>query len=139
MLLQGARFLLAFGISTGSVVTQTVIRDCYSGKALGKLFSTVGAVISLSLAIGPVLGSIGALAGGYQAVFIILGCTALLMSFWAGLSLPETHPGQESVKSIKGSFAGQNDPGPENSGIQCYGGRSQCGAVWLFYPRAFSG
>ncbi len=104
MLLLGARFLLAFGISAGSVVTQTVIRDCFSGKALGKLCSTVGAVISLSLAIGPVLGSIGAMAGGYQAVFIMLGGTALLMSFWTGLSLPETHPGQEPVKGNKGSL-----------------------------------
>ena len=104
MLLLGARFLLAFGISVGSVVTQTVIRDCFNGKALGKLFSTVGAVISLSLAIGPVLGSLGALAGGYQAVFIMLGGTALFMTLWAGLSLPETHPGQGAVRNNQGSL-----------------------------------
>ncbi len=104
MLLLGVRFLLAFSISVGSIVTQTVIRDCFSGKALEKLFSTVGAVISLSLAIGPVLGSLGALAGGYQTVFIMLGGTAVIMSFWTGLSLPETHPGQESVKGNKGSL-----------------------------------
>ena len=85
-----ARVILALGASAGSVVTQTIIRDCYHSKALAKLFSLAAFSLSISPAVGPILGSTIASYWGVQGVLITLVILALFLYVWSYVSLPET-------------------------------------------------
>ncbi|WP_062267747.1 multidrug effflux MFS transporter [Endozoicomonas arenosclerae] len=85
-----ARVALAFGASAGSVVTQTVIRDCYQGRELARFFSLVGVALSLSPTLGPVLGGILAESNGLQGVLFALASSAVMLLIWTLIKLPET-------------------------------------------------
>jgi Bcr/CflA subfamily drug resistance transporter len=84
------RFVQALGASAGSVVSQTIIRDSFTGKERNQFFSLVGASLSATPAIGPLLGGLIDQHFGWQADFtflIGLGLFILLLTF---LQLPET-------------------------------------------------
>lgn len=86
------RILQAFGASAGSVVTMTVMRDLYSGQERVKIFSTIGAALALSPALGPVIGGYIDQFFSWQANFLVLifiGIALLIRSFF---SLSETKP-----------------------------------------------
>ncbi|EHH1031435.1 multidrug effflux MFS transporter [Vibrio parahaemolyticus] len=92
-----ARALSAFGIAVGSVVTQTMLRDSFSGEELGKVFGVMGIGISVSPVIGMLLGGqLTALGGqltalgGYQTVFFTLFVMALGLFVYNAFKLPET-------------------------------------------------
>ncbi|WP_252177896.1 multidrug effflux MFS transporter [Endozoicomonas sp. 4G] len=89
-----ARIALAFGASAGSVVIQTVIRDCYEGEGIVRVFSLVGVALSLSPTLGPVLGGILAESHGLEGVLYALVCLAVLLLIWTLLKLPETQKAQ---------------------------------------------
>lgn len=85
-----ARVMVAFGAAVGSVVTQTMMRDSYSGSELGRVFSVMG----MALAISPILGMVsgGLLAGLGQSLYVFLGqlACAFVLLLWCWKSLPET-------------------------------------------------
>lgn len=56
-LLLFARFVQAFGASVGSVVTQTMLRDAYTGEERAKIFSKLTAILAFAPALGPAIGS----------------------------------------------------------------------------------
>lgn len=86
------RFFQALGASVGSVVTQTMIRDVYDGKARNKIFALVGGAIAFSPAIGPWLGGFLCTAFGWKINFAFLAVMGLLLFIHCYLSLPETMP-----------------------------------------------
>ncbi|WP_426318470.1 MFS transporter [Pseudoduganella sp. R-43] len=86
-----ARAWLAFGISVGAVVMQTMVRDSYQGPQLTKMFSAVVTVLAFSPAIGPALGMLVASHYGYHGVFACLGLLAALALLCAAF-MPETRP-----------------------------------------------
>lgn len=100
-----ARVISAFGASVGSIVTQTILRDSYDGKALGRVFSIMGIGISLSPVIGLVSGGILSEFSGHFAVFSALLCLAVILCGVSFFYLPETKTDQE-------------DPMPFNSVLQ---------------------
>ncbi|MBE4585440.1 MFS transporter [Vibrio navarrensis] len=85
-----ARACSAFGIAVGSVVTQTMLRDCFTGAELGKVFSLMGLGISISPVIGMFSGGQLAQLGGRAAVFLALFVLALALLFYNFVKLPET-------------------------------------------------
>ncbi|EML0298957.1 MFS transporter [Vibrio parahaemolyticus] len=85
-----ARALSAFGIAVGSVVTQTMLRDSFSGEELGKVFGVMGIGISVSPVIGMLLGGQLTALGGYQTVFFTLFFMALGLFVYNAFKLPET-------------------------------------------------
>lgn len=90
-LMMTARLLQAFGAAVGSVVTQTIMRESFSGVRGERVFAQVSAAMSLSPALGPLIG--GALQtywGGYRSVFLALVIMALLLWSYTKLRLPET-------------------------------------------------
>lgn len=90
-LLMTARLLQAFGAAVGSVVTQTIMRESFSGVRGERVFAQVSAAMSLSPALGPLIG--GALQtywGGYRSVFLALVIMAMLLWGYTKLRLPET-------------------------------------------------
>lgn len=85
-----ARAFSAFGIAVGSVVTQTMLRDSFSGDELSKVFSVMGMGISISPVIGMLLGGQLTALGGYQVVFFTLFILALVLLCYNAVNLPET-------------------------------------------------
>ncbi len=70
--LLAARFVQAFGASVGSVITQTIMRESFSGITSTKVFSKVGAAMALSPAFGPLIGGLIQTYLGYKNVFSFL-------------------------------------------------------------------
>ena len=87
-----ARVLSAFGAAVGSVITQTMMRDSYSGEELAKVFSVMGMPLGISPVIGLLLGSVLSAYWGYQGVFVALMVSAIVLLFLSVKSLPETKP-----------------------------------------------
>lgn len=87
-----ARVLSAFGAAVGSVITQTMMRDSYSGEELAKVFSVMGMSLGISPVIGLLLGSVLSAYWGYQGVFATLMVSAIVLLFLSVKSLPETKP-----------------------------------------------
>ena len=93
-----ARIISAFGAAVGSVVTQTMLRDSYQGSDLAKVFSVMGAALSISPVLGLVSGGLLAEQFGYLGVFSGLMVLALVLGLIASWLLPETRP--ETTTSI---------------------------------------
>jgi Bcr/CflA subfamily drug resistance transporter len=96
MLLLAARMLAAFGAATGSVVTQTVLRDRFSGGELARIFSFMGIALAVSPALGLWLGGIIVSAAGYEGVFYLLFGLAVILLTWSARQLEETRPSQHA-------------------------------------------
>lgn len=84
------RFFQALGASSGSIVTQTMMRDIYSGESAGKIFSTIGAILQFSPALGPLIGGYLAHWYGWRSTFAFLIFFGLFIWIWSYLKLPET-------------------------------------------------
>lgn len=85
-----SRFVQACGAAAGSVVTQTVMRDCYDDSRRPQMFAKVSAVLAFSPAVGPLLGSIIAEQLGVDYVFITLVLIGLLAFVSSYFGLYET-------------------------------------------------
>ncbi|WP_158209310.1 Bcr/CflA family efflux MFS transporter [Myroides phaeus] len=93
----GARFIAAFGIAVGSVITQTMMRDSYSGQELNKVFSIMGIALSISPVIGLFLGGLIASFLGYVGIFSALALLAIILLYISYNKLPETKQGETKV------------------------------------------
>jgi Bcr/CflA subfamily drug resistance transporter len=94
-----ARFIQAFGASVGSVVTQTIMRESFSGITGAKVFSKTGAAMALSPALGPLLGGLIQTYLGYRNVFSALVIMAVLVLLYSYYRLPETI-GDEKIQRV---------------------------------------
>ncbi|MDM1045341.1 MFS transporter [Myroides sp. 1354] len=92
-----ARILAAFGIAVGSVITQTMMRDVYTGVELSKVFSIMGIALSISPVIGLLLGGITVSTLGHMGVFAFLALLALFLVIKAYYQLPETKQTQDKI------------------------------------------
>ncbi len=89
-----ARVIAAFGAATGSVVTQTLLRDRFQGHQLARIFSFIGIALAISPAIGVAVGGELASRWGFHGVFLALALLAFVLlagSLWV---VPETRPAQ---------------------------------------------
>lgn len=100
MLLLVARMLAAFGAATGSVVTQTVLRDRFSGGELALIFSFMGIALAVSPALGLWLGGMIVSAAGYEGVFYLLAGLAVILLTWSARQLEETRPSQHARQGV---------------------------------------
>ena len=100
-----ARALSAFGIAVGSVVTQTMLRDCFTGEELSKVFAYMGIGISISPVLGMLLGSQLSALGGHKWVFLALLLMALAALLHSLFKLPETKLSKTETKQSDTSVA----------------------------------
>ena len=100
-----ARALSAFGIAVGSVVTQTMLRDCFTGEELSKVFAYMGIGISISPVLGMLLGSQLSALGGHKWVFLALLLMALAALLHSLVTLPETKLSETETKQSNTSVA----------------------------------
>ncbi|MFS4470602.1 MFS transporter [Chryseobacterium sp. T20] len=105
MILLTARIISAFGISVGSIVTQTILRDSYDKDNLSKVFSWIGIGLSISPVIGMITGSVLASSVGHQGVFIALCILSLLFFILSREKISETHHTPKEISiSILGNL-----------------------------------
>ncbi len=100
-LLMISRFIQAFGGSTGSVLGQAVARDAFRGVERGKVYSTIGAALSFSPAIGPFVGGVVDQMFGWSSIFLLLMMAGILVFISVILKLPETHLDRTSSISLR--------------------------------------
>ncbi|QWI73049.1 multidrug effflux MFS transporter (plasmid) [Bacillus mycoides] len=85
-----SRFIQAFGASTGSVVTQTIIRESIEGNKRHVVFAKVSAVIAFAPAVGPLIGGWIDQLLGFKSVFFTLVIMSVGIFIFAFTALPET-------------------------------------------------
>ncbi|MGM0125690.1 hypothetical protein IGI37_003089 [Enterococcus sp. AZ194] len=94
-----SRFIQAFGASTGSVTTQTILRDNYEGNQRHQLFAKISAALAFSPAIGPLIGGFLGEFYGFRTIFIFLVIMGMILLFWSLKGLPETYsPTAEKIR-----------------------------------------
>lgn len=96
-----ARMIAAFGIAVGSVVTQTVFRDLYDKKELGKKFSVIGIALSISPVIGLLVGGIMVKKYGVSGVFSTLIFLSIVLVSATVKWLPETKKDLGTAPDLK--------------------------------------
>lgn len=96
--------LAAFGAAVGSVVTQTVLRDRFSGDELAQVFSVIGIALAASPAIGLFTGASLVQHFGYRGTLACLLLLALLLWAWCLWALPETRPASLPTVSLSGTL-----------------------------------
>lgn len=100
-----ARMVAAVGAAAGSVVVQTMLRDCYESTALARVFSVMGAALAISPVFGLVSGGWLVSLYGHTGVFIALVTMALVLLTMTAFLLPETRS--------------ENTSGPRFGGLVC--------------------
>ncbi|MCP4922656.1 MAG: multidrug effflux MFS transporter, partial [bacterium] len=84
------RFIQALGGSTGSVLGMSILRDSWSGKALGAAFSKMSIVLAFALGIGPILGGTLTHYFGWRSNFQFLLFFGFFVLIVVSAFLPET-------------------------------------------------
>ncbi|WP_407877784.1 Bcr/CflA family efflux MFS transporter [Francisella sciaenopsi] len=99
------RLIQGLMVSSGTVISLAIARDCYVGKHLTNTVSTLAIVMLISLIVSPMIGSgLIFLTSSWKSSFyflFILGILLLLLCFM----LPETHISEQRTKSIKKLFS----------------------------------
>ncbi|MBC6972407.1 multidrug effflux MFS transporter [Bacillus sp. Xin] len=85
-----SRFVQAFGASTGSVVTQTILRESVDGHKRHVMFAQISAVIAFTPAIGPLIGGWIDQIFGFRSVFLTLVLISIGLLVCTCMNLPET-------------------------------------------------
>ncbi|CEH29173.1 multidrug transporter CflA [Aneurinibacillus migulanus] len=85
-----SRFIQAFGASTGSVVTQTILRESIDGTKRHAVFAQISAALAFTPAIGPLIGGWVDQSLGFKAVFFTLVVISVAIFMYTFVSLPET-------------------------------------------------
>ncbi|WP_017151612.1 multidrug effflux MFS transporter [Bacillus bingmayongensis] len=85
-----SRFVQAFGASTGSVVTQTILRESVHGHKRHVMFAQISAVIAFTPAIGPLIGGWMDQIFGFRSVFLTLVVMSVGIVLCTFIKLPET-------------------------------------------------
>lgn len=86
------RLLQAFGASTGSVITQTMMRDISDGTKRNQIFSIVGGALAFAPAVGPFVGGFLSDNFGWTSNFFFLLIIGITILGYSWIRLPETRP-----------------------------------------------
>jgi DHA1 family bicyclomycin/chloramphenicol resistance-like MFS transporter len=102
-----ARVAQGLGMSSGSLIGRTIVRDLYVHEQAARLLARMTLLFSLVPLCAPVLGALLVGAAGWQAIFAAMAAVALLLIFSLN-GLQETAPPQRrSVRpaAIAATFA----------------------------------
>lgn len=94
-----SRLVQAFGAATGSIITQTILRESLSGNERNAVFAQISAVIAFTPAVGPLIGGWVDQIWGFEAVFFVLVAMSAGLFAYVYTSLPETHPREARMRA----------------------------------------
>ena len=84
------RFIQAFGISVGSVLSQAMVRDSFDGFSLANVYASVAISLAFIPSIGLVLGGYIVEYIGWSANFGLLAILSVILLVLCSYYLPET-------------------------------------------------
>ena len=93
------RAVQGLGGGAPNVITLAVVRDLHTGAEAARLMSLLMLVFSVSPILAPVVGSLVIDAGGWSAIFWVIGTIGVLGLALATFALEETRPPAERVDS----------------------------------------
>jgi len=92
------RFLQALGGSVGTVLGQAMTHDVYRGKERGQIFSSIGMLLSVASAMGPVIGGFLVQACNWRIIFGVLTLWSALLMILGFFKAPETQRAENRKK-----------------------------------------
>ena len=84
------RFVQGLGAAATRVVTVSVVRDQFGGRAMAEVMSLVFMVFMVIPIVAPGIGQVIMLGTTWPAIFLFMAVVALIFTVWAYLRLPET-------------------------------------------------
>ncbi len=84
------RFVQGMGAAGTRVIALSVVRDTYSGRAMGEIMSFVFMIFMIIPVLAPSIGQVLLLTGDWWHIFLFMGGLALAIGIWATWRLPET-------------------------------------------------
>lgn len=88
--LQWLRFLQGLGGSIGMVIAFAVIKDHFSGPAVGKMMSLVLAVLGITPVLAPLVGDFLHRLGSWRTIFWFMALWGIVLALLIAALLPET-------------------------------------------------
>ncbi|WP_162855095.1 multidrug effflux MFS transporter [Stappia sp. BW2] len=85
-----ARVLQGVGCAAARVTVLSVVRDCYTGRRMGKVMSLVMMVFMAVPVVAPSIGQAVLLIAGWHWIFALLLISGVTMMIWSALRMPET-------------------------------------------------
>jgi DHA1 family bicyclomycin/chloramphenicol resistance-like MFS transporter len=87
-----ARALQGMAAGIGPTVARAVVRDLYDGPNAQRLMSAMMMIFSIAPALAPVIGGWIHVTLGWRSVFGFMLILGVLLTAFASIALPETHP-----------------------------------------------
>lgn len=84
------RIVQGMGAAGTRVITTSIVRDKFSGRAMAEVMSLIFMVFMVIPVIAPGVGQVILLTGPWQYIFIFMGLLASVFTIWAFFRLPET-------------------------------------------------
>lgn len=85
-----ARVLQGIGCAAARVTALSVVRDCYTGRRMGKVMSLVMMVFMAVPVVAPSIGQAVLLIAGWHWIFALLLISGFIMMVWSAQRMPET-------------------------------------------------
>jgi DHA1 family bicyclomycin/chloramphenicol resistance-like MFS transporter len=87
------RFVQGMGAAATRVITVSIVRDVFGGRAMAEVMSLVFMVFMVIPVVAPSLGQLVMLFSEWHMIFVIMALIGLAFTLWAAIRLPETlHP-----------------------------------------------
>lgn len=102
----GMRVVQGIGAAALQVVTMAVIRDCFSGQAMGRVLTFVFTTFMIIPIIAPTIGQSIELAAGWKGIFTFNAIAGALILAWMGFRLRETLAVEDRRSLALGSLIG---------------------------------
>ena len=87
------RFVQGVGAASTRVITVSIVRDVFGGRAMAEVMSLVFMVFMVIPVVAPGLGQLVMLFSEWHMIFVVMALIALVFTTWTAFRLPETlHP-----------------------------------------------
>lgn len=84
------RFVQGIGSSAMRVITVSIVRDIFGGRAMAEVMSLIMMVFMIVPVLAPGTGQVVMLFGDWHLIFIFMGVIGALVTAWMYFRLPET-------------------------------------------------
>ena len=84
------RFVQGLGSAAMRVITVSIVRDIFGGRAMAEVMSLIMMVFMVAPVLAPATGQVVMLFGNWHLIFVFITVVALINTTWAWLRLPET-------------------------------------------------
>jgi len=102
------RFIQGIGSAAMRVITVSIVRDVFGGRAMAEVMSLIMMVFMVVPVMAPGTGQIVMLFGEWHLIFVFMAVMAAIVGTWMYIRLPETlHPDDVrpfTVRSVLGGF-----------------------------------